>query len=60
MPSGRGPVKLEDGPKETLANAVGDMWRAGVPVQWSADPVPRVTEGTEGAPSAPASCALTG
>ena len=42
-------TKGADG-QETLAAAVGDMWRAGVPVRWSADPVPRITEGTEGAP----------
>ena len=40
-------MKGADG-QQTLAAAVGDMWRAGVPVKWSADPVPRITEGTEG------------
>ena len=40
-------TKGSDG-QETLATAVGDMWRAGVPVHWSAPPVPLISEGTEG------------
>lgn len=34
----------------TLATAVGDMWRQGVPVAWKAGPVPTNATGTEGMP----------
>ena len=33
---------------QSLATAVGDLWRQGVPVKWSAGPVPTNPIGTEG------------
>ena len=41
--------KGEDG-QQSLATAIGDMWRKGVPVQWKADAVPSSEAGTEGEP----------
>ena len=40
-------MKGADG-QQTLAAAVGDMWRAGVSVKWSANTVPHIIKGTEG------------
>ena len=33
---------------QSLTNAVGDMWRKGVAVQWKADTTPIAHEGAEG------------
>ncbi|KAK9803511.1 hypothetical protein WJX73_000573, partial [Symbiochloris irregularis] len=42
-----GTMKKGDCAAKTLATAVGDMWRQGVPIQWTSGPVPTNATGTE-------------